>query len=266
MSIIGKPPAPRGHTFADVPCDRYFRSGDGEEWLKVSDSTVGEKDGTARSCNDGTMDDFTDGEPVVPLTLTPVEPEPDPAVTTDGGLLPGSFWRPVLLPGHDGKEISTMLRTTGGDVNLDTMEYWDEELGPRPGPVRALSDLEVADHFARLAGAHVVVPEEPGTHIHPDPSGARVFGLDGCALCHGLGRACQEHAPGGALFRSTPTARAASTGCTGTGEIEWPSERTWRYGFDGWRLWNDLARCVGRTWNETPSGCTADEALRGEVR
>ncbi|MEL6705728.1 MAG: hypothetical protein AAFP15_15790 [Bacteroidota bacterium] len=111
--IIGTPPEPkRGATFADVPEDNvFFRAGHRwvrlRSWLNLCGATR-----NARKLS-GLPDTawFDPDEPVTLLTQpTPVEPEPDAAVTTYGELKPDEVFALRVTPG------SLCWRTDDGHV------------------------------------------------------------------------------------------------------------------------------------------------------
>ena len=153
--IIGAPPEKRGATFGDVPCGgdfmvagcRHFRS------LSPNDCLNALNLATGRYCF------VADDTPVDLLTLTPVEPEPGPAVTY-GELEPGRpfAWRGLLYFALD--DEYALSASTGRWLSLS-----------KGASVRRLTPAEVAQHFAELAGGSFVEHEEPGSRACLSPDG-----------------------------------------------------------------------------------------------
>lgn len=149
MTVIGKSPTPRtGHTFADVPVNSVVRYNGVESVVRIDDN------GRRYLYAIEAPTALAWPGPDAPVTLlTPAEPKPAlESVTTYGELKPGQYAK--ITTG------AVIHRTSEGHVYIGGGSAFP----PAPGvtPVRVLSPLEVAEHFASLAGAHVVVPEEPG--------------------------------------------------------------------------------------------------------
>ena len=151
--IIGAPPAKRGATFADVPDDGAFSMEDPRDGGRVRCIREGDA-AVSAEVNDTERFHPEPGEPVV--MLTPVEPEPDPAVTTYGELEPGQWGRDgaaVVCKADEGEWY--VFRPSDGRVCHEDAET----------PVRRLTPAEVAQHFAELAGGSFMEHEEPGVRV-----------------------------------------------------------------------------------------------------
>ena len=104
MEIIGKPPAPkRGATFADVPVGAAFvREGQKYRGALVRLEVFSVPGGYLRNAVEVRTGELLWVPPGAPVTLlaqpTPVEPEPDPSVTTYGELEPGETFSFRVAP------------------------------------------------------------------------------------------------------------------------------------------------------------------------
>jgi len=177
--IIGAPPEKRGATFADIAKTQVFDAKDPSE--RASDGIVRwvESRGRARQLNALSADwvKFPADWPVIPLALTPVEPEPDPAVTTYGELKPGQWFVVLNVSPQDDEGVhqkgwsNECTRLSDGKHGVCHDEIY----------VRVLSPLEVAAHILDAAGvaASVVVHEEPGRFplVTKDGPGFRFMGI-----------------------------------------------------------------------------------------
>ncbi len=153
--IIGKPPEQkRGAVFGDVPQNTLLIcSLDGSRYERVAPFRDATGWLNARRTRDGAPRHIPEDTPVTPLTVTPAEPEPDPAVTTYGELAVGDAF----------------VWFAGGRVNFKLYQGWACIDGARGSDrnelrVRRVSPIEAAAHvLGKDAGASVVVHEEPGT-------------------------------------------------------------------------------------------------------
>ena len=152
--IIGAPPErKRGAVFGDVP----VASGPGSLCTMKLGTWYRFEVSRARHCLTGEVRSFGLTEPVILLTVTPAEPEPDPAVTTYGELAEREWFRFVASPASE----SGLCRRAGTGYTDEDGVFWR-----RPDALLLVRRVSRAEAAAHIAGpdASVVVHEEPGTH------------------------------------------------------------------------------------------------------
>ncbi len=187
--IIGKHPAPkRGVTFADVQRGQSLEQPPGSG-LRYTLPLAGNAS-DAVSWTTGATSTFDADAPVVLLRTEPVDPAPDPGVTTYGELRPGEYF---VFP-----DTPTIIRER---VAIETTHRQPKATGCQiVGSHHAAAADSVchwaADELVRRVTASVVVHKEPGTCWMRGVGEPVVLALDDycnggpALLLRGTGRSC----------------------------------------------------------------------------